>query len=398
MSPYIASPSSLFFGLNSFAFVSVSCLSGYLGSLFQSFDFRLSKSFESIKFLEDFNELIVENIRMGLLVLNDDLSVVYNNPFASRFFKQDLQDQSVHSFCTPLHQSLMACANDKKNEVSIEVEVDKETLGVFIFKLNNELGKFLILFHDVTEVKKLQNELKQKEKLSAVGQLAAGIAHELRNPLTSISGNIQLLRSSDVENWLPENKKLLDVVVKEIDRLNRLISEFMSFVRAENFPKEPLDVNSLIEETWKVFCFQKQKTQMKCVMNLRAKGLVLANSDKLKQVFLNLFLNAFQAMQQSVESSEIKVLTYDDNGWVYIKVIDNGRGMSKRTVDRIFEPFFSEREKGTGLGLAMVHKIIDLHDGKIFVESSLGKGTTFTLSFLNHPVSAPKEERVRQIA
>lgn len=225
--------------------------------------------------------------------------------------------------------------------------------------------------------------MRQSEKMAAVGQLAAGIAHEIRNPLASMSGSIQLLESS-FPNAESEERRLMKIVIREIDRLNNLITEFLDFVRPDVLRDDPVDLNSLLRDVMEMCRLNPSlRKDVVQVIDLQATRSIPGNRDKLKQAILNIVINAYQAMndQSEVKEPKIVIKTIDREHAVVLTIRDHGCGMDEVGLRRMFEPFHTTKPKGTGLGLAITHKIIESHAGRIFVESTKGVGTEFTLEF-----------------
>ncbi|MEK7356580.1 MAG: ATP-binding protein, partial [Bdellovibrionota bacterium] len=213
-----------------------------------------------------------------------------------------------------------------------------------------------------------------------VGQLAAGIAHEIRNPLASISGSIQLLGGSFTARQ-EEEQQLMRIVLREIDRLNNLITEFLDFVRPPTLKDDPVDLNQLIRDVLEMMKFNKTlRPEVKQVVKLEATSVIAGSRDQLKQAFLNIIINGYQAMNDSAQP-ELTISTSESGGKVIVKIRDSGCGIDEKGLRKIFEPFHTTKPKGTGLGLAVTHKIIESHEGRIFVESTKGVGTEFTLEF-----------------
>ena len=225
--------------------------------------------------------------------------------------------------------------------------------------------------------KKLEAAVRQSEMLAAVGQLAAGIAHEIRNPLASISGSVQLLEGVSGA----DNERLMAIITREIDRLNGLISEFMDFVKPENIQKEPLGLKSLIDGVVEMVSLDKNLREgVEISVAIDDSLKILGDSGKLKQVFLNMLINSHHALVD-VEAPKIEIHGKAVSGKIELSVRDNGCGMDPTTRDRVFEPFHTTKAKGTGLGMAVSHKIIEVHSAEIRVESEVGQGTKFVIHF-----------------
>ncbi|NBR26669.1 MAG: GHKL domain-containing protein, partial [Micrococcales bacterium] len=255
-------------------------------------------------------------------------------------------------------------------------EIDVTSQVGRLFSQSQGVGRVL-LFQDVTKLVHLEEKLKQNEKLAAVGQLAAGIAHEIRNPLASMSASIQMLQEGLAPGVLgKEDSRLMFIIGREIDRLNELISDFLNFVKPEKFNSEAVRLENLIMEV-----IDQAKNSKEFQSNIELKTqceielLALGNTEKLKQVLWNLLSNAIQAMKEP-GSIEIGCETVSPH-WVCLWVQDQGEGMTEEVIQHLYEPFFTTKARGTGLGLATVYKIIEAHQGEIRVQSKVGEGTRF---------------------
>ncbi len=238
----------------------------------------------------------------------------------------------------------------------------------------NQKGGRVLLFQDVTKLVHLEERLKQNDKLAAVGQLAAGIAHEIRNPLAGMSASIQMLKGSMTPGALdPEGQKLMDIAIKEIDRLNDLITEFLDFVKPEKMKLASVDIANLLWEIAEILKKSKDSKNVEFTESF-SECVGLGNSEKLKQVALNLMMNAIQAMPQG---GKLQIGCKSLEHRIVFWIEDSGVGMSEEVLAHLYEPFFTTKAKGTGLGLATVHKIIDMHSGEIRVTSKPSHGTRF---------------------
>lgn len=252
-------------------------------------------------------------------------------------------------------------------------------LSVSATQIINEEGYFVgnvLILRDLGEVRRLQDEIRRKEKLAALGGLAAGIAHEIRNPLSSIKGLASFFGNKSAEG--SEDREAAAVMVREVDRLNRVISELLEFARPSDLNLKPTDVNELLEHS--VRLVQQDATTKKIDINL-SKGdnlpLALLDPDRFSQCLLNVYLNAIQAMDEGGLLS-VKALQAD-HGSIKIEIADTGKGISPDDLNKIFDPYFTTKSSGTGLGLAIVQKIIEGHQGSIKVTSTPGKGTVFAI-------------------
>lgn len=243
-------------------------------------------------------------------------------------------------------------------------------------------GGRILLFQDVTKLMQMEDRLKQNEKLAAVGQLAAGIAHEIRNPLAGMSASIEMLRQGLPQQMVDrENQKLMDIAIREIDRLNGLISEFLDYVKPDKMKLEPVALAELIKDVVTTASRAKEfQSRIELKTELLAGTVASASPEKLKQVLWNLVMNGVQAMPKG-GTLQVGCGPVDQKR-VSLWVEDTGAGMSEEVLGHLYEPFFTTKEKGTGLGLATVYKIVEAHQGEIKVDSKVGEGTRFEVYLL----------------
>lgn len=250
----------------------------------------------------------------------------------------------------------------------------------------------VVIFQDITAIVAMEDELRQTERLAAVGELAAGIAHEVRNPLASISGSVEMLRAGLPEEN-QEERRLMDIVLREADRLDGLISDFLRYARPAPPRRTEVALTGLVDELREMYDLARPPG-VDVSFDVPEGLEVLADADQLKQLLWNLLLNAGQAMDEDGEltvtarRSGIQERGQDgrnpDEGDVSarieVAVADTGSGISPELLDRVFDPFFTTKANGSGLGLAMVHRIVEANGGTIRVESEVGKGTTFRVN------------------
>lgn len=374
--------------INNLAFIAVSFLSGRLAEQIHVVGAKLREAKSDIATLKNFNDLIVNNISAGLLVVSRTGFVQFHNPVAGKMLGENLYQAKINDVLPALEWSEWSQSLDenavhrkeiripKGNDVERTVEV---TAAAFREESDRRKG-WLLKLEDRTDLKGLEDQLRQKEKLAAVGQLAAGIAHEIRNPLASISGSIQLM-VGDTPIDQTEQRKLMGIVSREIDRLNNLITEFLDYVRPEQKAGTPMDLNAVIREVIEMIRFNsKLRQDVEQKMELSAQCMIIGNKDKLKQAILNFVVNAYQAMEKSIAPS-LEVLTKDEGDKVVLIIRDNGCGIKKENLNRIFEPFHTTKPQGSGLGLAITHKILEAHSARVLVESEIGVGTRFLIEF-----------------
>jgi two-component system sensor histidine kinase PilS (NtrC family) len=362
--------------LNNISFYIVAALSGFLSDQLQAVGERLEATGIQLRSLSELNEAIVNSSPLGIMIFDSSGRIIHRNPEMVKLFGFQ-----------PNAFKILGNIQSKLGANGLRVEADfadpikelRRRLQVFVRPLKNMSDDaYLALVEDQTEVKELEARLQQNEKLAAIGGLAAGIAHEIRNPLAGISGSIQLL--SQVAQG-SDDKKLMDIILREIDRLNNLISEFLDYSRPEKAPTDYINLSQVLEEVLQVAKNNKSipagiEHQISIAPELKVKGY----PDKLKQAFLNIVINAYQAMMDS-PSPMLKVEAKVTGGKVIVRIADYGSGMPEEIRKRIFEPFFTTKSKGTGLGLAMTHKIFQVHEAEVVVESEKGQGTTFEIRF-----------------
>ena len=226
------------------------------------------------------------------------------------------------------------------------------------------------------DLRKTESQLIRSEKLAALGQLAAGIAHEIRNPLTSINILIHSLRERlPSENSQQEDLKVIE---EEIHRMNEIVDQFLRFAKPASPLLEKTDVLSIFEETLQLLRPQIEKQRIVVEKEFQALPMIQMDPEQMKQAMLNLLLNAIQAMPEGGQLT-LKGQNSKDGQWIHLSIEDSGMGISPEDIDKLFDPFFSTKEGGIGLGLSITHRIIDQHHGKIEVENAPEKGTIFTV-------------------
>jgi two-component system sensor histidine kinase PilS (NtrC family) len=238
----------------------------------------------------------------------------------------------------------------------------------------------------------MEEQMKRVDKMAAVGLLAAGMAHEIRNPLASLSGSVQMLKTE--LNLDDHQQHLMEITLREAERLNALITDFLLFAQPPQTHKMLTPIGKILEETIDLFIHSSSFHDEIRILRPNGREEIRASidPDQMKQVFWNLLINAAQSMSnggkiqvQLAKGKAPRVTSLSllsplrAREWVKISVTDSGNGIALEEKEKIFEPFFSTKENGTGLGLSIVHKIIENHEGSIKVESELGRGSTFTI-------------------
>jgi len=375
----------LFFTIlaNMAAFYLVAYLSSFLSEQARKSKVALKDKESDLSRLEALHESIIGSLTSGLIVLDDQEKVILFNPAAEQLFGLSTSRIAGHSMgdhlpdlaellhAPPLNSTDLRDMPAQPSDISYTTP-DGATghLQVFVSPLNlapgGPRGRILIL-QDVTRLKQIQEEMKQVEGLALVGELAAGMAHEIRNPMASISGSIQMLKDEGLESDV--NTRLMDIILRETDRLNRLISDFLLFARAQRPKLNPFDLNHLIRESLELFRnSQAWHPGTDVVTDLQELPTIESDSGQLRQVLWNLFINASEAMGGEGTlhiATSLAADTPETSPHVKVAIRDTGTGFDVKDLSRVFLPFFTTKEKGSGLGLAIVKRIVAGLDGKV---------------------------------
>ena len=406
LDPYIVNTNLAFtLGVNNMAFFSVAFLSSYLSTQMGFMGQKIEHQTQNIHTLQDLNTLILETMPSGLIVFDTSGYIVQFNISAKKILEKNLLHLPMSSLFTSISNHLISSVYQKTNYVSWEepcaTKSHQKQLGLTLTPLKTggnqwkhlkdasqkeDILGHILLIQDLTNIKKLEEVARRNETMAAIGQLAAGIAHEIRNPLASISGSVQLLQTSTPNSQKGtsqdnDNERLYAIVLKEIDRLNLLISEFLNYAKPEETPSDCVDINAILRDTLeRIKLNNKLSSHIEQSTNLEAKGHIIGQAGKLEQVFLNLIINAYQAMENS-HPAKLCVSSYNKEGYICVSVRDTGPGLIPEVKNRIFEPFLTTKSSGTGLGLATTHKILENHGAKIHVTSKEGEGVEFVIEF-----------------
>ena len=359
----------------------------------------LAQSYRSAKIslsrIKAFSDSLVENMPIGLVAINDRGEIISFNQTAESVLGYSFSevigktaDQILPQPCKALLQSLKVEKRVIEKEIDCPVHTGKIIpLEVIATTLEEDDGNpigYVILFRDITEVQHLKKEMERSRRLASLGSLAAGVAHEIRNPLSSIKGFATFFKERYRDN--PEDQKIAEIMVQEVERLNRVISQLLEFARPMDMNRQWISLQEVIRHTLKMIEGQTRSNNITIHTDLPLDmGNVLIDSDKIKQVLLNLYLNAVGAMENGGTLSV--TLSPHNSRTIRIDVSDTGKGIDEKELARIFDPYFTTKSSGTGLGLAIVYKIIEAHDGEIRVMSESGKGTTVSVFLPTGPTS-----------
>jgi two-component system, NtrC family, sensor histidine kinase PilS len=368
--------------VNLFAYFAIAYLAGLLMSKLRHVDLQLKDASGALENLQALHENIVQSMSGGVITTGLDGRITLVNRAAQQLLEiseAELRGRSMPDlFQDPLPH--FGARGDAEVRY-MTVNGFRKTFRVLVSALNvsarGDLG-FVYSFDDLTEIRRLEREVRMQDRLAAVGRLAAAIAHEIRNPLTSIAGSVSML--SEAPSLNPEERHLLQIVIRESGRLNNIITDFLAYSRGKQYRFEKVNLIPLLEDT--LTLLQHRLTAENAGIRLersfpKSEAFVLADGDKLKQVFWNFCENAVRAMKNKGGSLTV-ALAERGPDWE-MSFADTGPGISSQQTEKIFEPFQSNFEGGTGLGLAIVYQIVQAHEGKVWARSAVGKGTSFVV-------------------
>jgi two-component system, NtrC family, sensor histidine kinase PilS len=352
---------------------------------------KLEETARSLADLRALHERIVESIRSGLITTDLSGSIYTANAAATEITgltPDELKGRSIFSLFGDISEAIrFSVEAGGGEEATPRFETDLVTPDGFavhigysvspLFSENNEAKGLIIAFQDLTEIRSMEESVRRKDRLAAVGRIGAGLAHEIRNPLGAMRGAIQVLESTTPPDSVQSD--LMGIILRESDRLNSIITNFLSYARpkAGNFTET--DVCEAIRDTMTLLRHSPDlKPGHKIVEDIPQEPVtIMADVTQLKQIFWNLARNALAAMP---EGGELRIsLTRKSSQRVRIVVADTGQGMTPEQVEQLFEPFSNSTTGGTGLGLSIVYQIIRDHNGAINVTSSEGQGTSITV-------------------
>jgi two-component system, NtrC family, sensor histidine kinase HydH len=363
-------------------------LIGFAGivTLFLSQAYRTTKS--SLAKIKVFSETVIKNMPFGLIATDENGKIAYFNQEAESILHISNQRVMGKNPGQVLPEKFWAYSRDlTENESEIERDIsfslDGErtvSLEFNVSSLKGDSGEFLgdiVLFRDLTEINNLKMEIEKNQRLASLGNLAAGVAHEIRNPLSSIKGFATYFKERYKD--IPDDKKTAEIMVQEVERLNRVISQLLEFASPVKIHKKSVSMVTLIQHSLKMIegHAREKNIEIKTDLDHHTKNLYI-DPDKINQVFLNIYLNAIEAMENN-GTLYVRLTEDKKNNMAKVEISDTGKGIIKEDLTHIFDPYFTTKQSGTGLGLAIVHKIIESHKGEIRVESERGSGTTVTI-------------------
>jgi len=338
--------------------------------------------------IQSYSKNILEHMTDAVIAIDRDQRIVLFNTAAAQLFKIEATQVIQKTYRTiipitlePLEQALQSGAIVRDLEKDIELNDQRTMLSIstsVLTSTDDQIESAFAVIKDLTEKRHLEESLQRREKLTALGQLASGVAHEIRNPLNSIGVIAQRFyqefKPAEAEE---EYQKLAKIVINEVRRINEIIQQFLRFARPPQLNLTQTNLNELMESLILFVTPQARDRKIHIQTDLKPIPSLPLDQNLMKQAFLNILQNAIEAIEAS-GTIQVNALV-DSMQQVRIEIIDNGPGMDQTTRSKIFNLYFTTKPGGTGLGLSLVHQIISQHDGQIEVESEPGKGTKFII-------------------
>ena len=382
------------------AFYMVAFLSDYLSQRVRNTFLELVSKSQDLTALQTFHQNVIEHMGSGLLVLDMDKRIISANLAGLKILEtghQSVYGKKLDELFN-LNNNDALPIQDENDNVEINTNAtciaeenrkkDIRLASSFYRDSFNRILGYIVIFQDVTAIKRMEENVTRSERLASIGRIAAGLAHEIRNPLGSISGSLQLLnKGTEGEGYgNKSNEKLMSIILRETDRLNKIIGNFLSSASPRDKKIEGILLSNIIEEALLLFkndLEYREKVEISTELDMTA--AVIADPEALKQVFWNLILNSAQAMEKKGNINISMRRTREPLGNIEIRFSDDGKGISDSDAIRIFEPFYTTKETGTGLGLSSVLKIIENHNGTISVTRNEPRGTMFIIKLPLYP-------------
>ena len=346
--------------------------------------------YDRIMRMKNHNDNILRHMDSGVVTIDKSMKITAFNRRASEITEipvSEALNQDVHilprELAEVLSDTLSQGAIYSDYEINITENGKAIPLGVSTSLLKGQSGVVtgaLAVFADLSQIKKLEMEVRRRERLASLGTLAAGMAHEIKNPLVAIKTFTQLLPTKFNDDEF--KTKFTTLVGQEVDRIDRLVEQLLDFARP-NIPElQPVNLGEIIDETLMLLDSEMSGKNIEMTKDyLHGQARVAGDPEQLKQVFLNFFLNSLEAMGTSGRLSVTLRHLTGENSTVVVKITDTGQGISQDILPRIFDPFFTTKAQGAGLGLAISHKILEDHGAEVEVASGADQGTTFSIRF-----------------
>jgi two-component system, NtrC family, sensor histidine kinase PilS len=401
-------------GINLAGFYATAMLTSYISEKLKTTYEELHANRQNLAELQTLSRNVIESVPSGLITLSPAGQITFINPAGSEILKMPVQAivgeqlSDIGLFWKDEWMELRASMlTDRivRGETTFVRGGEIRSIGYAVTPLNTPEGKpygLILIFQDLSEMKRLEAQLRMKDRMAAIGELSAGIAHEIRNPLAAIAGSVQVLKGST--SLSPQEDRLMSIILKESDRLNKTIADFLRFVRPQERAATNFDIAGALAETLELLANSSELTSAHRIeRDIRPPSFqIVGDVNQIRQVFWNIARNAVQAMP---DGGVLQVMAAAGESSYRIEFMDSGRGMSEEDVRRLFQPFRTNSPSGTGLGMAISYRIVQDHGGRISVDSAEGSGTTITvllpvpghsLEERERPVGARRQRRDEQ--
>ncbi len=363
-------------------FVLIAILGGYLSQKIKIAGEQLGKSEESFIILKNLHENILNSLTSGVITLDLEEKIISINQWALNIFDISSPDEAIGNKFNGIVKEIQISelVDKNRNQIIFHTPGGKKLilgLSASLLRDDNEntIG-YTVIFQDLTEIRNLEEKLQSSERMALLGQLAGGLAHELRNPLSAISGAIEILSTEAQQSDI--SYRLSRVATREIERLNLIVEDFLLLTSPVKVTNSKLvDLGQIVKDTINSFKSTVKREDIIIEIYVENGVLIEADSYRLKQVFWNLLDNSMDSMPSG---GTIEIKCSVEKGKVNLSFSDEGEGIKEEDFSRVFDPFFTTKEIGTGLGLAIVQKVVEGYNGNISIYSSVGKGTKFVLS------------------
>ncbi|MEJ2170603.1 MAG: ATP-binding protein, partial [Desulfobacterales bacterium] len=382
-------------------FYLVAFVAGYLSQKIKSKERELRAASESLARVQLETDEILKHLHSGLITIDHFGRIIYFNEAAEKitgFIERKIKGKNclevfaerMPQFSEKILTVLKSTQHEHRGEITIIDEGgDEIPIGISTSVLEDDVRGVrgvIAIFQNLTDAKKLEEKMRHADRLAAVGELSASIAHEIRNPLASISGSVEIL----AQELKPEgdNQRLMDLIIKEAGRLSNILNDFLVYARVKQPSFGKVEINRLVSDV--VELAQKHpayKDSIKLKMESDDTTVyVSGDEEQIKQILINLVVNAMESVHTQNGSVEVQIQgnVPSRSDQISISISDNGHGMTREVKEKIFTPFFSTKKEGTGLGLAIVKRLVDNMGGKIWVETSPHGGTTFKIALIKY--------------
>lgn len=377
-------------------FYLVAFISGYLAERFKIQGAQLADTSRALRIARLETDDILKHLNSGLLTIDPDGYIIFFNRAAERILGYE-EDEVRGLHCTEAFAERMPEFADRLME-GLEISIEHPRREIEITNLNgftvpvglstsvlrdddgNPRG-VISIFSELSEAKLMEAKMRTADRLAAIGELSASIAHEIRNPLASISGSVEVLNNElKLEG---ENERLMSLIVKESHRLSKILTDFLTYARIDHPNYAKIELCHLVSDIIEML-FHHHSYKKEIEINFDSDEsivYVIADEDLIKQLLINLAVNACEAIGDRPGRIAINVVTNPDNGEAVLSLSDDGPGISEDEIKNIYKPFFSTKKQGTGLGLSIVHRVASALKLQLSVDSEPGKGTTFEIRF-----------------